>query len=51
MLISPALEEFSPIYASGRPQLVATTLVGDLETPVSAYLKLTEGRPFAFLVA
>ena len=49
MLISPALEDFAPIYASGRPQLVSTTLVGDLETPVSAYLKLAEGRPDAFL--
>ncbi|GLK55315.1 anthranilate synthase component 1 [Methylopila capsulata] len=50
MLISPALAAFAPIYAAGRPQVVSTTLVGDLETPVSAFLKLAEGRANAFLL-
>ncbi|PZQ14922.1 MAG: anthranilate synthase component I [Ancylobacter novellus] len=49
MLITPALEDFAPTYDRGTPQLVSTTLVGDLETPVSAYLKLADGRPDAFL--
>ncbi|RXF73945.1 anthranilate synthase component I [Hansschlegelia zhihuaiae] len=49
MLIAPALEDFAPAYENGRPQLVWTTLVGDLETPVSAYLKLAEGQANAFL--
>ncbi|MDR4307006.1 anthranilate synthase component I [Chelatococcus sambhunathii] len=49
MIVTPALEDFAPRYEAGAPQLVATTLVGDLETPVSAYLKLAEGRPNAFL--
>jgi anthranilate synthase component 1 len=49
MLIAPALDEFAPAYEAGRPQLVSTTLVGDLETPVAAYLKLAEGRADAFL--
>ncbi|WP_024816327.1 anthranilate synthase component I [Methylopila sp. 73B] len=50
MLISPAIAAFAPIYAAGRPQVVSTTLVGDLETPVSAFLKLAEGRANAFLL-
>ncbi|WP_020178497.1 anthranilate synthase component I [Methylopila sp. M107] len=49
MIVTPALDVFAPGYDAGAPQLVATTLVGDLETPVSAYLKLAEGRPNAFL--
>ncbi|MFC7052873.1 anthranilate synthase component I [Hansschlegelia quercus] len=50
MLVLPDLEEFRGAYEAGRPQVVSTTLVGDLETPVSAYLKLAEGRPNAFLL-
>lgn len=50
MLISPAIAAFAPVYAEGRPQVVSTTLVGDLETPVSAFLKLAEGRANAFLL-
>ncbi|GLK80780.1 anthranilate synthase component I [Methylopila turkensis] len=50
MLISPPLEAFAPTYDAGAPQVVFTTLVGDLETPVSAYLKVAEGRPNAFLL-
>lgn len=33
--------EFAEIYDSGRPQVLSTRLVADLETPVSAYLKLS----------
>jgi anthranilate synthase component I len=40
----PALEEFARRYRAGLGQLVWTRLVADLETPVSAYLKLAEGR-------
>ena len=50
MIVFPDVAAFSPGYAAGEPQVVATTLVGDLETPVSAYLKLAEGRPNAFLL-
>ena len=49
MLITPVLDAFAPAYEAGLPQVVSTTLVGDLETPVSAYLKLAEGRANAFL--
>ncbi len=45
MQIEPAAEEFAARYAARSPQVVWTTLVGDLETPVSAFLKVTEARP------
>src|SRR5499426_4008010 len=50
MQIQPSQEQFSADYASGRPQVVWTTLAADLETPVSAMLKLADGRPNAFLL-
>ncbi|MGQ0673051.1 MAG: anthranilate synthase component I [Hyphomicrobium sp.] len=34
----------------GEPQVVWTRLVADLETPVSAYLKLAGDRPMSFLL-
>ena len=46
----PELAEFVSAYAAGRPQVVWTSLVADLETPVSAMLKLAEGRPYSFLL-
>jgi anthranilate synthase component 1 len=50
MQIQPSPEAFSVAYAAGRPQVVWTTLVADLETPVSAMLKLVDGRPNSFLL-
>ncbi|WP_281300918.1 MULTISPECIES: anthranilate synthase component I [unclassified Iodidimonas] len=38
------------LYDRGIPQILATRLVADLETPVSAYLKLTGGQPGSFLL-
>ena len=49
MQIEPAAETFAERYGRGEPQAVWTTLVGDLETPVSAFLKITGGRPMSFL--
>ncbi len=46
----PDFPAFRTAYAAGRPQVVWTTLVADLETPVSAMLKLAEGRPNSFLL-
>ncbi len=46
----PAFDAFAARYADGAPQVVWTRLVADLETPVSAYLKLAEGRPLSFLL-
>jgi anthranilate synthase component I len=44
MQIETAAEEFSARYSAGAPQVVWTTLVADLETPVSAFLKVTGAR-------
>ncbi|MCC7167097.1 MAG: anthranilate synthase component I [Rhodospirillales bacterium] len=46
----PAFDAFAPAYRAGRPQIVWTRLVADLETPVSAFLKLADGRPNSFLL-
>lgn len=50
MDILPAAAAFTARYERGEPQLVWTTLVGDLETPVSAFLKLSGGKPHSFLL-
>ena len=50
MQIEPAADAFGQTYAAGRPQVVWTTLVADLETPVSAFLKLATRRPLSFLL-
>ncbi len=49
MALRPEFAEFAAAYEAGRPQVVWTSLVADLETPVSAMLKLAEGRPYSFL--
>jgi anthranilate synthase component 1 len=50
MRTQPATDAFRQTYEAGRPQVVWTTLVADLETPVSAMLKLADGRANAFLL-
>lgn len=40
---------FHEAYAAGKPSLVCRKLIDDLETPVSAYLKLGHNRPYSFL--
>lgn len=49
MQLQPDFETFRANYEAGKPQVVWTTLIADLETPVSAFLKLAEGQPFSFL--
>src|SRR3954447_15248466 len=49
MQVEPAPEAFAARYARGEPQVVWTTLVADLETPVSAFLKVAGGRANSFL--
>ena len=46
----PARGDFAVRYREGRVQVVWTRLVADLETPVSAMLKLGEGRPLSCLL-
>ncbi len=41
MHVEPPADAFAARYAAGEPQAVWTTLVADLETPVSAFLKIT----------
>ena len=43
-------DAFHAAYGAGRPTVVARTLIADLETPVSAYLKIAHGRSHAFLL-
>ncbi len=49
MDVSPDFESFRETYLAGQAQVVWTDLVADLETPVSAFLKLADGRPDSFL--
>jgi anthranilate synthase component I len=50
MQVEPSTQAFAARYAAGEPQFVWTTLVADLETPVSAFLKIAGGRPMSFLL-
>ncbi len=45
----PAFDAFAKGYAAGQVQVVVQRLVDDLETPVSAYLKVAHGQPYSFL--
>jgi len=45
----PPFEAFQSTYHGGGAQVVWTRLVDDLETPVSAFLKIGHGKPYAFL--
>jgi anthranilate synthase component I len=46
----PARSTFIERYRKGSPQVVWTRLVADLETPVSAALKLSDGQPMSCLL-
>jgi anthranilate synthase component 1 len=50
MHVEPAADAFAERYAEGAPQVVWTTLVADLETPVSTFLKVAGGRPMSILL-
>src|ERR1700719_4851023 len=50
MQIEPAEQAFAERYAAGEAQVVWTTLIADLETPVSAFLKIAGGQPMSFLL-
>ena len=43
-MLEPSQEIAAAAYEAGKPILVSTRLVADLETPVSAFLKLSAGR-------
>ena len=48
---APSRDAFARGWSEGRPQVVVRRLVDDLETPVSAFLKVGHGRSYAFLLA
>jgi len=48
--IEPDFSAFARLYDDGVPQVVWTRLVADLETPVSAMLKVAHERPHSFLL-
>ena len=50
MQTEPTASAFAERYGRGEPQVVWTTLVADLETPVSAFLKIAGGRPLSLLL-
>jgi anthranilate synthase component I len=50
MPISPDYDDFAAAYEKGQAQIVLTRLVADLETPVSAMLKLTRNAKYSFLL-
>lgn len=50
MDVEPPFATFADRFARGQPQVVWTTLVADLETPVAAMLKLGAGRANSFLL-
>jgi anthranilate synthase component 1 len=50
-MVTPGLDDASAAYQGGTPIILRATMVGDLETPVSAYLKLTSaGAANTFLL-
>lgn len=50
MITSPDYGRFARDYDSGKAQIVSTRLVADLETPVSAMLKLARNARYSFLL-
>src|SRR5229473_3597136 len=50
MQIEPPAGAFATTYARGAAQVVWTTLVADLETPVSAFLTTGADKPLSFLL-
>src|SRR5437588_6508403 len=50
MDIAPGFPAFASAYEAGKPQALYVRRIADLETPVSAFLKLADGRDNAFLL-
>ncbi len=48
--MTPDFEHFLTHFSAGRTQLLWKTIPSDLETPVSAYLKLCGTAPYSFLL-
>lgn len=50
MNLTPDFESFQAKWRAGKHQVVWTELISDLETPVSAMLKLGRNQPYTFLL-
>jgi anthranilate synthase component 1 len=50
MNVFPALKDFKTKYQTGRSQIVWFETVADLETPVSAFLKVAQNQDYSFLL-
>jgi anthranilate synthase component 1 len=50
MTYEPDYDDFRAAYERGEAQIVSTRLVADLETPVSAMLKLARNCRYSFLL-
>ncbi|MDH5488747.1 MAG: anthranilate synthase component I [Rhodospirillaceae bacterium] len=50
MDINPGISEFEKVYAQGKSQVVWATMIADLDTPVTAFLKLSKSEPLSFLM-
>lgn len=50
MSLSPAFDDFAAHYDAGKSQLLWRSLSADMETPVSAYLKLCGNDPYGLLL-
>lgn len=47
--VTPGKPAFEDLYKAGKAQLVYTRLVNDIDTPVSAYIKIAQDKPYSFL--
>src|SRR5580692_3315306 len=50
MNLAPDFTAFARTFRAGKNQTISTVLVSDMETPVSAALKLGKGKPYCFLL-
>ncbi len=50
LAVNPGIEDFREAYVDAKTQVVWMKLVADLETPVSAMLKIADGQPNSFLL-
>ena len=50
MSVSPSFAEFEKTFEAGQTQLLWQWVPADLETPVSAFLKLAGHEPYSFLL-
>ena len=48
--MEPTFDEFAAVHAGGRAQAVWRRVVDDLHTPVGAFRKIADGKPYAFLL-